>query len=413
MRGRILVVDYRTPTPDQDGGSASTFSYLKILAGGGFRVTFAPSILDDAGRYSQTLRELGIKTVSAPEWTAIEAVVEHFAPRSDVLLLYRAPTAARVFDLARRAAPKAKILFHPLDLHFLRMQRAAALTNDPAEAAAAEAIRAVELDLIRRADATIVVSTYELSLLRELVPGATVHRIPILRDPPTQGAGARWRFLRDWLPRRGPGASSGSPERLGHTGRRDVVFIGGYEHVPNVDAVLWFVREVWPLIRQKGLAQRFLIVGSKVPPEIAALEADDIEVRGYVPDLAPLFGACRLSVAPLRYGGGIKGKIVTSLSHRVPVVATTIAAEGMELRHEENILVADTPDDFADQVARLVQDDALWRRLSVNGHRAFIDTFALSAGAPRVLAVLDGLMRGSRLAGRRGAGPSRPNGGEK
>jgi glycosyltransferase involved in cell wall biosynthesis len=130
-----------------------------------------------------------------------------------------------------------------------------------------------------------------------------------------------------------------------------------------------------------------------VPAALAALAADDIEVRGYVAELAPLFGACRLSVAPLRYGGGIKGKIVSSLSYGVPVVASSIAAEGMELQHEDNILVADTPHGFADQVIRLFQDDALWQRLSRSGHQAFIDKFSLSAGAPSVLAVLDALMR--------------------
>jgi glycosyltransferase involved in cell wall biosynthesis len=176
------------------------------------------------------------------------------------------------------------------------------------------------------------------------------------------------------------------------------VFIGGYEHPPNVDAVLWFVREVWPLIRSSGFAHRFVIAGSKVPPAIAALAADDIEVRGYVPDLAPLFDACRLSVAPLRYGGGIKGKIVTSLSHHVPVVATAMAAEGMELRHEEDILVADTPADFADQVIRLSRDDALWTVLSLNGYQAFLDKFELTAGAPNVLAVVDGLLRSQAAA---------------
>jgi glycosyltransferase involved in cell wall biosynthesis len=393
MRNRILVVDHRTPTPDQDSGSACTFSYLKILAAE-FRVTFAPSILDGAGRYSRALRKLGIDTVSAPEWTSIERVVEHFAPRSDILLLYRGPTAARVFDLARRVAPKAKILFHPVDLHFLRMQRGAALTGDPAEAAAAAAIRDVELDLIRRADATIVVSTHERTLLSELVPDATVHRIPILREPPTVDAGSQWRFVRRWFARSGHGAHGGSPGQPDPSGRHDIVFIGGYEHAPNVDAVLWFVHEIWPRIRSRGLARRFVIAGSKVPPEIAALAADDIEVRGYVPDLAPLFDACRLSVAPLRYGGGIKGKIVTSLSHHVPVVATAMAVEGMELRHQENVLVADTPDDFADEVIRLSRDDALWRQLSINGQQVFRETFALAAGAPRVLAVFKDLMRG-------------------
>jgi hypothetical protein len=105
MRGRILVVDHRTPTPDQDSGSASTFAYLRILSRSGYAVTFAPATLKDAGRYTRALRALGIETLAAPAWASLEAVIEHFGPRSDILLLYRAPTASRLFDLARRAAP--------------------------------------------------------------------------------------------------------------------------------------------------------------------------------------------------------------------------------------------------------------------------------------------------------------------
>jgi glycosyltransferase involved in cell wall biosynthesis len=383
MRGRILVIDHRTPRPDQDSGSASTFAYLQILAGAGFDVTFAPANLERAGRYSRALRRLGIRILAAPIWRSLDQVIRHVAPRCDVLLLYRAGVASQVFALARRVAPEAKILFHPVDVHFLRMERQAALTGEPADAAAAQTMRGIELDLLGQADATIVVSTRELAILRELLPDAPIHRIPILREPPVaRRSWIQWPRSRVDVPRQR------DPER-----RRDVLFIGGYEHLPNVDAVQWFTREVWPLVRARGGPHRFIVAGSKVPPAITALAADDIEVRGYVADLAPLFGACRLSVAPLRYGGGIKGKIVSSLSYGVPVVASAIAAEGMELQHEENILVADTPRDFADQVVRLCEDDALWRRLSHNGHQAFIDKFSLAAGAPRLLAVLDELAR--------------------
>ncbi len=394
MRGRILVVDHKTPTPDQDSGSASTFAYLQILSRSGFGVTFAPFNLANAGRYTQALSDLGIETLSAPEWTSINAVIETFGPRSDILLLYRAPVAIHLFDLARRAAPGAKILFHPVDLHFLRMQREAALTGDQAQADSARAMRTTELDLIGRADATIVVSNHEICLLRKLLPDAVLHHIPILREAPSRplefGGGWFSRQLRRhslgargrWLGRRHPSSEN----------RRDFLFIGGYEHSPNVDAVRWFVHEVWPRLQSKGFPGRFIIAGSKVPAEIAALACDQIDVRGYVEDLAPLFAACRLSVAPLRYGGGIKGKIVTSLSYGVPVVATSIAAEGMGLRHEEDILVADAPDVMADQILRLYEDADLWQRLSANGYQAFQDKFSLAVGAGKVLAVLDGLL---------------------
>jgi len=394
MRGRILVVDHRTPMPDQDSGSASAFSYLKILSRSGLVVTFAPFNLAKAGRYTQALDDLGIKTLSAPEWPSMDAVIETLGPRSDILLLYRAPFAAQLFDLARRAAPAAKILFHPVDLHFLRMQREAALTGDGDRAESAHAMRAIELDLIARADVTIVVSAHEFCLLRELLPEAALHQIPILRETPSScSEPARHRLCRRFFTH-GPGRLGRWLDRRGQSfeKRRDLLFIGSYEHPPNVDAVLWFVREVWPAIQSRGFAHRFIIAGSKPPDEIAALASDKIAVIGHVGDLGTLFAACRLSVAPLRYGGGIKGKIVTSLSYGLPVVATSIAAEGMGLSHEQDILLADAADAMADQIMRLYDDPDLWQRLSSNGCQAFQDKFSLTAGAGKVLAVLEGLL---------------------
>ena len=174
------------------------------------------------------------------------------------------------------------------------------------------------------------------------------------------------------------------------------MFIGGFSHQPNVDAVLSFVREVWPRIQARGFEDRFIVAGSNVPSEIAALASDKIKVRGYVADLASLFNPIRLSIAPLRYGAGAKGKIVSSLSYGVPVVASSIAAEGMQPRHKKNILVADDPDVMADQIVRLYGDAGLWLQLSLNGFEAFHTKFSEASGTAKVLAIFDGLMSGSQ-----------------
>lgn len=397
MRGRILVVDRRTPTPDQDSGSASTFAYLRILAKAGFGVTFAAQDLTNGGRYTKAISDLGIATATAPEWTSLNAVVEVLAPRSDVLLLYRGTVAARVLDIARRAAPAAKVVFHPVDLHFLRMEREAALTGDRGRARSAEAMRATELDMIRRADATIVVSSHESTVLADLVPNAAVHRIPILRQTPQPSGIFGWRRLCELLPGLGPLKRRPARRSPAFDARRDFVFIGSFGHRPNADAVFWFVREVWPRIQAKGFPDRFVIVGSKMPGEILDLASEKIEIRGHVADLAGLFDGCRLSVAPLRYGGGIKGKIVTSLSYGVPVVASSVAAEGMGLRHEEDILIADDPDEMADRIVELYAAPDLWERLSSNGYAAFQSKFSEDSGAAKVLAVFDGLVSARAL----------------
>jgi glycosyltransferase involved in cell wall biosynthesis len=109
-----------------------------------------------------------------------------------------------------------------------------------------------------------------------------------------------------------------------------------------------------------------------------------------------LFASCRLSIAPLRYGGGVKGKIVSSLSYGVPVVATSIAAEGMGLRHDHDVLIGDEPDTMADAIVRLYGDPALWRRLSRNGYETFVRTFSERASAKKIVRVFDDLVAAAR-----------------
>lgn len=131
------------------------------------------------------------------------------------------------------------------------------------------------------------------------------------------------------------------------------------------------------------------------------LASDQFEVRGYVEDLAPLYSACRLSIAPLRYGAGVKGKIVASLSSGVPVVATSVAAEGTGLRHDETVLIADTPAAMADEIVRLYEDADLWQRVSDNGYRFCMDRFSLAAGARKLLPLVDSLIAQTRASAAR------------
>jgi glycosyltransferase involved in cell wall biosynthesis len=150
--------------------------------------------------------------------------------------------------------------------------------------------------------------------------------------------------------------------------RADLLYIGGFQHTPNVDAVLYFVQSIYPLIKLQLPDIRFYILGSKPPDEILDLATDSsIVVTGYLKDVAPYFNQCRLSVAPLRYGAGLKGKVITSLSYGLPMVASTIACEGIGLEDQINILIADDPAEFAKKVIRLYTDAALWNRLSTAG----------------------------------------------
>ena len=148
-----------------------------------------------------------------------------------------------------------------------------------------------------------------------------------------------------------------------------MLFIGSFHHSPNEDAVHYFVKEILPLIRSELPGVQFLVVGSHMPPSILKLASQDVIVVGYVQDVTPVFDACRLSVAPLRYGAGVKGKVTQSLAWGVPVVATPIAAEGMQMVDGQHLMIASDPVEFARRVIEVYQDEELWTRLSDNGRR--------------------------------------------
>ncbi len=395
MAQRILVVDHAVPTPDRDSGSASALSHLQILSRAGYDVTFAAMRADPQTSYARTLRDLGITVPKVDNVEQLVDVVADVAPTCDVAMLYRAPVAIQVFDTVRAAAPAPKILFLTVDLHHVRMAREAALGL--LETRKADEMRVTELHLVRSADATLVVSTTERKLLRTTAPGTTVHVVPLLRETPPRSVirQARW-DARRVLRRLGPAGRRVNAHTPGFRRRRDLVFLGGFAHTPNTDAVHWFVEEVLGLVREAGVTNRFVIAGHAIPDSVAALAREDIAVVGYVPDLDDLFDTARMSVVPLRVGAGFKGKIVTSLSLGVPTVTTTVGAEGGRLVDGRDVLVADEPADMAAQIVRLCRDDDLWQDLSQAGYATFRRRFSHEAGAAKLLKIVGGLASGTR-----------------
>jgi glycosyltransferase involved in cell wall biosynthesis len=151
------------------------------------------------------------------------------------------------------------------------------------------------------------------------------------------------------------------------------------------------VNEIWPLILRQQADLEFCIAGSNAPAEVLALSGRrGVQVVGYVPDLTQLFDRSRVFVAPLRFGAGVKGKVGESMAHGLPVVTTSIGAEGMSLRDGEHLLVADEPEVFADAVLRLIRDDALWTRLQANGRKFVEEMQSMGAVRAKLAKLLDG-----------------------
>lgn len=337
----ILVIDHHLPMPDRDSGSLRMFQILKILHRLGHRVTFLPDNLADLPPYTSELQKRGIQVVHYPHVKKVRDYLISHGRIFDVVVLSRCDFARKHIADVRLYAPQSRVIFDTVDLHYLREQREAQLTQDPDVLRKAQERQLREDSLIKEADETWVVSPIEQQMLQENWPNKSIQLVSNIVDvtePVTPFA-----LRRDWL------------------------FIGGFQHRPNIDAVLFFLEEIYPLVRDRLPDTKFYIIGDKAPPEIVALASDRIIVAGLQRNARSFFESVRLSVSPLRFGAGIKGKINQSMAFGVPVVATSIAVEGMNLVDHEHVLVADEPKDFAHALVELYESEELWKRLSRNG----------------------------------------------
>ncbi|TBR11938.1 MAG: glycosyltransferase [Lysobacter sp.] len=339
---QVLVIDSLTPDETRDSGSLRIINLMRLLIEEGAHVVFLAANREHTGTPTRRLQQLGVEVWYAPHAQRPPSWLQRHGARFDTIVVCRHYVMREFLPLLRQHAPQARIVFDTVDLHYLREQRGAELSGDPSMRRAATRTRSLELDVIAGSDVTLVVSDVERALLARDAPGARVEILSNLHHA----------------------AGPGKP----FDARRDMVFVGGFRHPPNTDAVLWFARDVWPRIRAELPGVRFACIGADPPAEVRELAAlPGIDVHGHVPDIAPFMEGARVAVAPLRYGAGVKGKVNLSMAHGQPVVATSCAVEGMHLTDGVDVLVADDAQAFADAVVRAYTDAGLWERLAGNG----------------------------------------------
>ncbi|MCM2481095.1 methyltransferase domain-containing protein [Burkholderia glumae] len=369
-RPKVVVADAFVPKPDQDSGSNDVYWYMRILHEFGFDVCFVaayePPVAPD-DRYCAALRRWGIRVRLARPGQSFGEILAEEAVHARVVLAQRIIVAREAIEVLQAGAFGTKFVFGTVDLHYVREERAALLSRSPAALDEAMLLKRAELQAVEDADATIVVSRTEAEILANLVPGANVHRIPIPRMP-----------NRSTVP---------FAERSG------VLFVGGFAHRPNIDAVMFLVKEIWPIVRRSLPDIELRIVGSGVTAEVAALAdpAQKVVIVGFVEDLDTVTSAARLSVAPLRFGAGIKGKVVSSLLAGLPSVLSRVASEGMGLVPGEQMLSGDSAEEIAAAIVALHEDAALWQRIADAGFAAAATEYSVESVAARLATLLDSI----------------------
>ena len=331
---RIIVFDERVPSPDRDAGSLRMFLILKTLAKW-CQVVFVPFNRPHSADYETALWKEGIETTDAVEYRRL------LKDKRVVAAIISRPSMAEVFiHRIRRVNPHVKIIFDTVDLHFVRFQREHEINGDPQALANAKRYRKLERDFAQASDLVWCASAEDSEVMMREVPERRIAVVPTIHELHEPGE---------------PFAA-----------RAGLLFIGNLAHRPNADAVLFFMQEVYPQIRELLPNVGLDIIGDNPSPQMVAYDSTEVRVRGYVPDVEPYLQERRVFVAPLRFGAGIKGKVGEAMAHGIPVVTTSIGAEGFGLTHGVDVMIADNPASFAKAVAQLYSEQELWKTIARN-----------------------------------------------
>jgi len=337
MQEKLLVVSPHITRYDLNSGDLRLFSILKMLSSL-YEVIYLTNLKFEESdeKYISSLKSIGINILSCAENSLLDIlrkdkfsaalfefyfIAEHFLPRLKLL------------------QPKCPTIIDTVDVHYYRAFSKYKTTGNLDDLRDAEEKKRCELAIYKKADIVITVTDDDAEILHNDCPTLVTRIIPNVHTLDL---------------------SNNIPDR------NTLIFVGGFLHDPNIDAVLYFSNQVLPIIREVIPNIKFTIVGSNPPEEVKRLNNSNINVTGYVPSTTPYLHNNYISVAPLRYGAGMKGKIGEAMAHGRPVVTTSIGAQGMGLKDRVNIMIADSPEEFANSVIELMQNEQLYKTIQLN-----------------------------------------------
>ncbi|MBQ9936529.1 MAG: glycosyltransferase [Lachnospiraceae bacterium] len=338
----ILFIDHYVPQFDKDAGSRTVYQYVKMFVKKGYAVKFIGDNFFKHEPYTTVLNKMGVEVLHGP-WYA-EHIFEWLEDNKDCIdyvFMNRPHISEKYIDFFKEHM-NAKIIYYGHDLHFLRINREYELTGEEDKKQEALSWKTKEMELMHKADVVYYPSYIEADLIKEIDANINVKAlVPYVYDEFKE-------------------ANRDSSKNKG------ILFVGGFSHTPNVDAVNWFVKEVYDKIRDKKDIP-FYIAGSNPPDEILAYNGNGIDVKGFVSDeeLEALYNNCKLVVVPLRYGAGVKGKVVEAIYNGVPIITTSVGAEGIP-DTDKILVVKDEPTDFAKAVLELYDDNNRLDKISAN-----------------------------------------------
>ncbi len=336
---KAIVIDHLTPTPDTDAGSVYSFNLIKLL-NESYQLTFiSGGDVNHQGQYTKDLQMLGVRAIYG-SWFSQQKVKDLPIAwdQQELIVLQRYNIANKFIDHIKFMAPKTKTLLITHDLHHYRLNQEAELLNTPAAWQIADISKAEELSAMLKCTATVVLGSHEMEIVKSYLPQTACYQLPFWEEC--------------------------QPLKKAFAERKNIFFLGGFNHPPNGDALTYFLDEIWPLVSPRLVGVKFYVYGSKIPDRFNKYISDSVEIGGYVRDLDDIFNDFRISIAPLRYGAGQNGKVIASLCRQLPMVVSPIAATGIGLTNNLNTLIGEDAQSFADQLVSLYTDQNLWESIA-------------------------------------------------
>ncbi|QCP51832.1 glycosyltransferase [Trinickia violacea] len=346
LRKTILVVDHYVPQPDRDAGSRTMWQFMQLFREHGMSVKFWPHNLWYDPVYATRLEQAGVEVFHGPEYSGkFEQWIEQNGRYLDYVLLSRPHVSADFIDHIRRFS-KATVLYYGHDIHYLRLQDQQKIKHSASVQTELESVREIERELWGKVDTVYYPADAETACVRDWQSqhGAAGKAFTIPVYAFDQFPDEPWANLSE---------------------RKHLLFVAGFAHAPNADAAEWFVRDVLPKIQAAIPGTHLYLVGSNPTEKVRALASDSVTVTGFVSDevLGEYYRTSRVSVAPLRFGGGMKGKVVEAMRFALPCVTSPAGAQGLA-DAEAFLAVADDPAAFAEKVIGLLKDDDAWLNAS-------------------------------------------------
>lgn len=364
LKPKLLMINSYVPMYDKDAGSRTLYQYLKIFVERGFSVTLLGDNFYPHEPYTSYFQSLGIEVLYGPYYANNwKDWLSENGKSIDYVWMNYPHISIKYIDIIK-SLTNAKIIYYGMDLHYLRVQREYEVSHDKQLLNEAQEWKEKEFYIMRKADMSYTLSNIEIEAVHKEDASIAIRKMGIFA----------YDVFRDDIPR-------------DFENRKDLIFVGGFNHKPNLNAVMWFVKDIFPQILN-SINVKFYIVGSNPPQELINLESDNIVVKGFVSDeeLKQLYDSCRIAVVPLLFGAGVKGKLLEAMYNGIPIVTTSVGSEGID-GIEEIAEIYDSADEFANAVINMYNSkqrllhiseleqkyvrnnlsiDAIWREISVD-----------------------------------------------